>query len=53
MRVNELDELADRIDAAVFSSDSLFDEEFRKILRFYCDRWVKSLDDHENTNWEN
>lgn len=48
MRENELDDLADQIDAAVFSSDSLFDEGFRNMLRGYCDRWIRSLDDHEN-----
>lgn len=52
MRHNVLDDLCDRIDAGVFSSDMLFDNELRAMLRFYMSRWGKAIEEHQSYETE-
>ncbi len=52
MYSEKLDAICDGIDAAVFSSDSLFDEEFRKVLKYYSERWLRAIEEHEKIDWE-
>lgn len=47
MRPEKLDVICDGIDAAVFSSDSLFDDEFTKCLEKYCKRWLREIELHK------
>ena len=37
----------ENIDAAIFSGDLLYDEERRKELKEYCERWQKAIKEHE------
>ena len=34
------------IDAAVFSSDMLFDAARRELLKGYVERWIRAIEDH-------
>jgi len=47
---NEMDYLknvCESIDASVFSSDMLFDDERRKLLEYYVGRWTRAIIEHE------
>jgi len=45
-----LEEHFDAIDAAVFSSDVLFDDNLREDLKLYIGRWVRAIVAHEEIN---
>jgi len=42
----------EEIDASVFSSDMLFDGERREMLKEYITRWLRAVEAHENSEWE-
>lgn len=45
-----LESCCDGIDATVFSGDSLYDEDTRKVFKEFCERWlrrVKEVEDEE------
>lgn len=45
--VNRMKTHYENIDAAIFSGDLLYDEERRKELKEYCERWQKAIKEHE------
>jgi hypothetical protein len=45
--MNHLEKNCEGIDASVFSSDMLFDDERREMLKQYIGRWVRAIDEHE------
>lgn len=42
-----LEENCESIDASVFSSDMLFDDERRNMLKDYIARWTRAINEHE------
>lgn len=45
--MNHLEKNCEGIDASVFSSDMLFDDEQRAMLKTYLGRWQRAVDEHE------
>lgn len=45
--MNHLERACEQIDASVFSSDMLFDDERRAMLKEYLQRWTRAVDEHE------
>ncbi len=45
--LQDLDDRCDSIDATVFSSDMLFDDEKRMLFKRYVERWARALAEHE------
>jgi hypothetical protein len=48
--MSKRDKDLDRIDATVFSSDALFDNDYRAELKHFCKRWLKAIVEHEQPN---
>lgn len=46
--MNHLENACEAVDAGVFSSDQLFDDEQREMLKTYIDRWTRAIKDHED-----
>lgn len=46
--MNHLENDCEGIDASVFSSDMLFNDEQRAMLKRYIGRWVRAIEQHEN-----
>ena len=42
-----LDERLDNIDASVFSGELLWIDDERKLLKEYCERWIRAIAEHE------
>lgn len=42
-----LKDFCEEVDAYVFSSDMLFDDEQREMLKQYINRWLKEINEHE------
>jgi hypothetical protein len=42
-----LEDACEQIDAAVFSGDTLYDDDDRAALKEYVQRWVRAIDSHE------
>lgn len=51
--MNYLEKACENIDASVFSSDMLFDDDQRSMLKSYIDRWTRAINDHEGESKEN
>lgn len=47
-----LEDTCESIDASVFSSDMLFDDERRNMLKSYIGRWVRAIEQHEKFEFE-
>lgn len=47
--MNHLERNCEGIDAAIFSGDTLWDEEKRATLKTYLARWQRAIDEHERT----
>lgn len=45
--MNYLERDCESIDASVFSSDMLFDDDRRKMLKDYIGRWTRAISEHE------
>lgn len=50
--MNHMENACEAIDASVFSSDMLFDDERREILKEYIARWSRAIQSHENAAQE-
>lgn len=46
--MSHLEQACESIDASVFSSDMLFDDGRRKMLKDYIGRWSRAINDHES-----
>ena len=47
--MSHMEEACESIDASVFSSDMLFDDERREMLKNYIGRWSRAIEEHERT----
>jgi hypothetical protein len=50
--MKHLENNCEGIDASVFSSDMLFDDERRNMLKSYIGRWVRAIEQHEKFEFE-
>lgn len=46
--MKHMEKACESIDASVFSSDMLFDDERRKTLKDYIGRWTRAIEEHES-----
>jgi hypothetical protein len=47
--MTHLERACESVDAAVFSSDMLFDAEHRAMLKDYLGRWTRAVQEHEGS----
>jgi len=47
--MSHMEDACESIDASVFSSDMLFDDERRNILKDYIGRWTRAIEAHEDS----
>ena len=46
--MSHLEQNCESIDASVFSSDMLYDDERRNMLKEYIARWTRAIEAHES-----